>query len=163
MNNRRKLVIALGIGALVGLALFAYLNGTSIDTQQLLIGVPIDTRQPVLSNAEQSAVYSQDPKALGDTYQRGLEALKRKEYLEAEKMIRLAALGGLNAAQYSLGSLYENGLGLPMDAEQACYWYRYSAHGGNLDAKKRLALPIQDKKGKNNSTTICEIEVAPPS
>ena len=157
MDNRRKLVIALGVGVLAGLSLFAYLSRTSTDTPQPLIGVPIDTQQPILSNAEQSAVYSQDPKALGDTYQRGLEALKRKEYLEAEKLIRQAALGGMNAAQYSLGSLYENGHGLPKDAEQACYWYRSSAYWGNADAKKRLSRPVKDKRVKNKSSTICEI------
>ena len=157
MNNRRKLVIALGVGVLAGLSLFSYLRGTSTDTQQSLIGVPIDAQQPTLSNAEQSMVYSQDPKILADTYRRGLEALKRKEYLEAEKLIRQAALGGMNAAQYSMGSLYENGLGLPMDAEQACYWYRASAYRGNADAKKRLERPIPDKKSKNKSRAICEI------
>jgi len=158
MNNHRKLVIALGVGALVGLSLFTYLNGTPTVNQQPLSGLSTNTQQPTLSNAEQSMVYSQDPKALADTYRKGLEALEKKEYLEAEKSIRQAAVGGMNAAQYSLGSLYQNGLGLPKDAEQACYWYRYSAHGGNLDAKKQLALPIVDKKDKSKSGTICEID-----
>lgn len=112
-------------------------------------------RNPVqaeLSNAEQSLLTATDPKVLEDAYRRGLQALKLKDYAEAEKGIRQAALGGMSDAQFSLATLYENGFGLPKDEMQACYWYRVAADNKNLDAQKALVRLIQYGKDEDKRT-----------
>lgn len=108
--------------------------------------------QSELSNAEQSLLNATDPKVLEDAYRRGLQALKVKEYAEAEKRIRQAALGGMSDAQFSLATLYENGFGLPKDGIQACYWYRVAADNKNLNAQKALARLIQYGKDEDKRT-----------
>lgn len=119
---------------------------------QQLDSVFINTDQLGLSNAEQSLLNAQDPKAVEDAYRRGMQALKMKQYAEAEKGIRQAALGGMSAAQFSLATLYENGFGLPKDGIQACYWYRVAADNKNIDAQKALARPTEHRKGEENKT-----------
>ncbi|WP_241771118.1 tetratricopeptide repeat protein [Acidisphaera rubrifaciens] len=53
-------------------------------------------------------------------------------------LLRRAAVGGYPVAQYDLGYLYENGLGVPTDRVQAYVWYRRAATaaraGGGRDA-----------------------------
>jgi len=119
--------------------------------QQVRSSFP-NNEQSVLSNAEQSFLDAEDPKALEDAYRRGMQALKMKQYAEAEKGIRQAALGGMSAAQFSLANLYENGFGLPKDGMQACYWYRVAADNKNIDAEKALARPIEHSKKEKNKT-----------
>ncbi len=41
-------------------------------------------------------------------------------------------------AQYAMGVLYENGFGVPKDAQQAVAWYRQAAEQGNSDAQYNL-------------------------
>lgn len=108
--------------------------------------------QPELSNAEQSLANATDPKVLEAAYKRGMQALQLKEYTEAEKGIRQAALGGMSDAQFSLATLYENGFGLPKDGMQACYWYRVAADNENINAQKALARPTQRSKDEDKKT-----------
>jgi len=110
--------------------------------------------QSELSNAEQSLLSATDPKVIEDAYRRGLQALKVKEYAEAEKGIRQAALGGMSMAQFSLGTLYENGFGLPKDGIQACYWYRVAADNKNIDAEKALERPARTKNGEHSTWQV---------
>jgi len=46
----------------------------------------------------------------------------------AERFYRMSANQGYGPAQYSLGWLYYNGIGLPQDHEQAAKWYCSGPH-----------------------------------
>ena len=51
---------------------------------------------------------------------------------------RAAAGQGFAAAQYNLGTLYENGDGVPQDKSEAAKWYRAAAEQGDEDAQFNL-------------------------
>lgn len=128
-----NLFFAMGLVACIALIIIA--------TQQ----EPDQPSRPTSSDSKKSPLYAKDPKDIETAYIRGVQALNIKQYDEAEKWFRQAALGGMGAAQFSLGNLYENGLGLPKDGIQACYWYRVAADNKNIDAEKALERPVQSK------------------
>ncbi len=103
-------------------------------------------------NAEPSLDQDGDPQSFRDAYQKGVDALKVKDYAEAEKWIRRAALGGIGDAQFILATLYENGFGLPKDGMQACYWYRVAADNKNINAEKALERSIKANAGEESRT-----------
>jgi TPR repeat protein len=58
---------------------------------------------------------------------------------------RRAADAGNDAAMYNIGALWEAGLGVPEDREQAIAWYRKAATAGNEPAKAALkSLGVKD-------------------
>ena len=77
-------------------------------------------------------------RAAGNDFFAGYEAFQRGDYEAAHTAwSRLAHAGDVDA-QFNLGTLYENGLGVSADAEKAARWYRAAA-GRRLDLA-RLAL-----------------------
>jgi TPR repeat protein len=68
------------------------------------------------------------------------------------------ALQGSNVSQYFLGTLYENGLGVPQDFVEAAKWYRKASDQGNSNAQFSLAEVFMYLVGaslKISSPTIC--------
>jgi TPR repeat protein len=57
---------------------------------------------------------------------------------EATKWFRMAAERGHARAQFLLGELYDNGIGVPEDIAEAVQWYRKAAEQGNADAQTQL-------------------------
>jgi TPR repeat protein len=57
-------------------------------------------------------------------------ALKRRDYQTAVRLIRPLAEQGNANAQYNLGVLYDNGLGVPQDKVRAYMWFTLSASQG---------------------------------
>jgi FOG: TPR repeat, SEL1 subfamily len=57
-------------------------------------------------------------------------ALKRRDYAAALRFIRPLAEQGNANAQYNLGVLYDNGLGVPQDKVRAYMWFTLSASQG---------------------------------
>ncbi|HVQ80387.1 MAG: hypothetical protein WBY84_18910 [Pseudolabrys sp.] len=57
-------------------------------------------------------------------------ALKRRDYAAALRFIRPLAEQGDASAQYNLGVLYDNGLGVPQDKVRAYMWFTLSAAQG---------------------------------
>jgi uncharacterized protein len=57
-------------------------------------------------------------------------ALKRRDYATAMRFIRPLAEQGDASAQYNLGVLYDNGLGVPQDKVRAYMWFTLSAAQG---------------------------------
>jgi TPR repeat protein len=55
-------------------------------------------------------------------------------YKEAMHWFRIAANDGNAAAQFSIGFMYENGLGADLDYNEAMRWYREAATRGNIAA-----------------------------
>lgn len=74
-----------------------------------------------------------------EAYRLGVEAAYQHEYTQAMSLFREAADQGDADAQYNVGWLYENGLGIPKDIGEARRWYRLSANQGFEGAKKALA------------------------
>ena len=63
----------------------------------------------------------------------------KKKRAEAVTWYHKAAEQGHVAAQYKLGSCYENGYGVKKDKDRAKEWYRRAAEQGHKEAKKRLS------------------------
>jgi TPR repeat protein len=68
----------------------------------------------------------------------GLAAFKSKDYLRAYKEWKAGAEAGQAEAQFDLGVLYAQGLGVQRDLNQAASWYRKSADQGNAEAQFAL-------------------------
>ena len=78
--------------------------------------------------------------------QRSLKRLQ-KEIAEQNKLRELQARAkqGDANAQYQLGTMYDNGQGVPKDVKEAVKWYRLAAEQGNTSAQKRFGeLVLQD-------------------
>ena len=68
----------------------------------------------------------------------GLEAFKNKDYQRAYREWKVAAEAGQAEAQFDLGVLYAQGLGVSRDLTVAATWYRKSAEQGNAEAQFAL-------------------------
>jgi TPR repeat protein len=71
---------------------------------------------------------------------KGLEFSAQGLHEEAALWYRKAAERGLASAQYSLGSAYELGCGVPQDDHQKALWYRRAAEQGHTTAQIGLGL-----------------------
>ena len=78
--------------------------------------------------------------------QRSLKRLQ-KEIAEQNKLRELQARAkqGDANAQYQLGTMYDNGQGVPKDVKEAVKWYRLAAEQGDTSSQKRFGeLVLQD-------------------
>ena len=80
-------------------------------------------------------------------FENGSSAAQRGDYPTALRFWRPLAEQGNAAAQYNLGLLYNNGLGVPQDYAEAMKWYRKSADQGNASAQHNLGLMYVEGKG----------------
>jgi uncharacterized protein len=76
----------------------------------------------------------------GDDFQDGFDADKRKDYKEAVRLYRLAAEQGNAKAQYNLGVMYAEGLGIPEDYKEAFRLFRLAAEQGDAPAQYLMGL-----------------------
>jgi TPR repeat protein len=65
-------------------------------------------------------------------------ALRRGDYATALKIIRPLAEQGNALAQFNLGVSYDQGWGVPQDADEALKWYRLAADQGYSLAQQNL-------------------------
>ena len=72
-------------------------------------------------------------------YEAGLAAARAGDYAAAMREWRPLAQGGNRDAQFNLGLLYENGLGVPADGAEAARWYRRAAKQDDRIAQAYLA------------------------
>jgi len=80
-------------------------------------------------------VYEHSPKA---KYQKGLHYYKEKNYQKALPLFEEAAKQGYAPAEFKVGYMYEEGLGVPQDYNKALYWYKKAAEQGDAAAKANL-------------------------
>ncbi len=79
--------------------------------------------------------------ALGQTdYLDGVAAFTRDDYQTALSEWRPLAESGQADAQFNLGVLYDEGLGVKQDQAQAVQWYRRAAEQGHAQAQYNLAV-----------------------
>jgi hypothetical protein len=57
---------------------------------------------------------------------------------EAVKWYKLAAAQGYAEAEYKMGWVYEDGIGVPRDKDEAARWYKLAAEHGYLEAQYKL-------------------------
>ena len=73
-----------------------------------------------------------------DDYEKGLAAVKIKDYPEALRWHRKAAKQGNAKAQVSLGLMYKSGFGVKRDYAAAVSWFHKAAEQGNASAQTLL-------------------------
>jgi TPR repeat protein len=69
-----------------------------------------------------------------------LAAYDRQDYATALGLLRPLAEQGAARAQYDMGVMYDNGLGVAQDYAEAAKWYRKAAEAGDLDGQRNLGL-----------------------
>ena len=77
----------------------------------------------------------------------GVEAYDRGDYATALREFRLLADQGDAAAQYNLGFMHDNGVGVPEDDRQAVFWYRKAAEQGDAAAQYNLGVMYSNGEG----------------
>jgi PDZ domain/Sel1 repeat/Putative peptidoglycan binding domain len=85
--------------------------------------------------------------AFAGTFEDGVEAYNRGDYVEAITSYRLAAEQGSSDAMNALGYMYENGQGLAKDLAEALYWYQKAADAGNRIATFNIGVFHRDGLG----------------
>ena len=76
--------------------------------------------------------------AIADTFQDGQAAYQRHDYATALRVWRSLAEQGFAPAEFSLGLIYSQGLGVPQDYADAAKWYLAAANQGNGAAQLKL-------------------------
>ncbi len=80
-------------------------------------------------------------------FEAGVEAYKRGNYAAALREFKPLAKQGHAEAEFRLGVMYENGIGVPRDYVQAVKWYRRAAGQGHARAMDRLGFMYAAGKG----------------
>jgi hypothetical protein len=71
-------------------------------------------------------------------FQKGLDAYRDGDYATALRELRPFAEQGEDDAQFFLGVMYDEGLGVPENDKIAVKWYRLSAEQGDVDSQFNL-------------------------
>ena len=72
--------------------------------------------------------------ATAGTIEEGLSARKMGQYEAALSILRPLAAEGNDRAQIAIGLMFEDGQGVLPDHQQAVFWFRKAADGGNTSA-----------------------------
>lgn len=82
---------------------------------------------------------------MGNLFFKGREVVR--DYAEAAKWYRLAALKGHAPAQLKTGMMYEAGVGVEQDDTEAVRWYRLAAGQGLAGAQLNLGVAYAEGQG----------------
>jgi TPR repeat protein len=74
-------------------------------------------------------------------------AMTRQDYARAFELARTLAQGGDREAQFTLGWLFEKGLGVSRDDKQAALTYQQAAQQGQINAQLRLGAMYETGRG----------------
>jgi TPR repeat protein len=85
--------------------------------------------------------------AVAQDFAAGMRAHLEKNYGQSRRVFHALAEAGDARAQFMMGTIYEQGLGVPKDLKTAARWYRLSAEGGNASAQYNLGVFYQFGKG----------------
>ncbi|WP_417454697.1 tetratricopeptide repeat protein [Kiloniella sp.] len=83
----------------------------------------------------------------------GFEAYEQGDYIVAREALIPVAEDGNDEAQYILGQIYEQGLGVPKDPDMALKWYRLAADQGHRQSLVKLSEIINQKLGQGSDST----------
>jgi TPR repeat protein len=79
-------------------------------------------------------------------YELGNKYFDSKDYSQALKYYTVSANQGNPSAQYCLGSMYEQGLGITQDFSEAKKWYLLAANQGESRAQNRIGCMYEQTK-----------------
>jgi TPR repeat protein len=99
-----------------------------------------------LGSAILSAIGLLSPLVFAD-FEKGMTYCKAGQLTEVVAEWTIDANGGDSNAQYNLGLMYQDGLGVPQDAKKAVYWYTLSAEQGNSGAQINLGNSYSNGEG----------------
>jgi len=85
--------------------------------------------------------------AWADNLRDGYAAITTKNYPVALSKFRLAAAQGDAGAQFMIGAMFNEGLGVAQDYVEAVRWYRLAAAQGNADAQHNLGVMFSEGIG----------------
>jgi len=77
-----------------------------------------------------------------------VKAESSEEGITSFQIYQLKANQGDAPAQYNLGLLYYNGVGIPQDSKKAVYWYTKAAEQGHVNAQYDLGNLYRDGDGE---------------
>lgn len=89
-------------------------------------------------------------------YEKAMTAFDRQNYQRAALLLKPLAEQDFADAQYALGYMYHNGLGVPRNYTLSIQWLNVAAAKGNekaLEALRRLSLPGSDPVDNNHEQT----------
>jgi len=78
--------------------------------------------------------------AIADDFKDGKEAYELEDYTAAISFFKKSAEQGNAYAQYSLGQMYRQGLGVTQNYKQAVSWYQKAAEQGNANAQVNVGM-----------------------
>jgi TPR repeat protein len=80
-------------------------------------------------------------------FDEGVAAYQAGDIQLAAKEFRAAAVAGNSDAQFNVGLMYEQGIGVSKDEQESLVWYRKSAEQGNSNAQFNLAVMYENGRG----------------
>ena len=89
------------------------------------------------------ALFMAAPHTVRAGYEEGYQAANKGAYTTAFKEFRVAAENGDVRAQYSLAVMYNDGIGIRKNPEEAMVWFRKAAAKGHPLAKEILKRKIK--------------------
>lgn len=92
--------------------------------------------------------------AWSNDYNKGVSLFRSGRYVEAVLLMKPLAQQGDPFAQFAVGSMYDDGLGLPQNFSHALYWYGKAAHQGLVDAQYILARMHGRGRGVEQSASL---------
>lgn len=80
-------------------------------------------------------------------FQKGKDAYDIKDYATALAEFMPLAEAGHPKAQFYLGRMYDNGIGVPKNKKEGVKWYRLAAEAGDVDAQRFLGSSYKHGSG----------------
>ena len=90
-------------------------------------------------------------------FQKGSAAGQAGDYATALQEWTPLAEAGDEAAQYNLGIMYTQSIGVPQDYKEAAKWYRLAAEQGNASAQYNLGLMLKNGQGVPQDNTMAHM------
>jgi TPR repeat protein len=115
-------------------------------------GAPNETKEQATSPTQEQASSPTQEETDNTTkglayFESGIEAANSNNMPLAYKEFLAGAKEGHIYAQYNVGLMYEQGLGISKDAKEAVYWYNQSALQGNSAAQFNLGVCFENGIG----------------
>lgn len=104
-------------------------------------GQELETQRGTFAEAVAFAQSGKERESARTVYNRAHRILIGQDagtFEQAVAMVRDAARDGLKEAEAQLGLMYQRGIGMPLDREEAIYWFRRAALHGSPDGERLL-------------------------
>ena len=118
--------------------------------------MPPDGRRPILAEPYKGEVSESNEQLTppGDILKRADSAFNSKDYSKALALLKPLAEKGNPRAQNGLGLIYDRGLGVPKNLNEASKWYRKAAEQGYILAQSYLGSMYAKGEGVPKDSTV---------